>query len=117
MTDEAPGIEVIFNGVRNAIEKRGVRDDGRYHAFTLKPTDFAKMMKGIDIHDRHNLLTLREIRTYKNMLLKVALYWNGNKYYRTEVWDNGYEWYCEEKGSSATVQLKFTPRRIDEGDK
>lgn len=112
MSAEAPGIETIFYAIADIIRKKGIDEDGNYKEFYIKAVPFAKRMKGLSIHDKHNLLVQREIKNYSNQLLKVAMFWNSDKIYRDNLWDDSHMWRVEEVGESMSTKLKFTPRKV-----
>lgn len=114
MTAEAPGIETIFYGVEKLIKKKGINDDGEVKEFYIKPVPFGKMMKGLSVHDSHNLLVRREVRAFQNQLLKVAMYWNEHNTYGTiDLNGSTYRWKCEEVGGSSTTKLRFSPIEVE----
>lgn len=112
MSAEAPGIETIFYALKKIIEEKGYDENGRPQEFYLKTIPFAKKMKGLSVHDKHNLLVQREIKNYGNQLLKVALFWNKDKRYRDELWDDGTMWQVQEVGSSTFAKLKIVPKEV-----
>ncbi|KXB07339.1 hypothetical protein AKJ51_01565 [candidate division MSBL1 archaeon SCGC-AAA382A20] len=112
MSAEAPGIETIFYAVKQIIAEKGYDENNKSQEFYLKATTFGKMMKGLSPHDKHNLLNRREITKFGNQLIKVALFWNSDKIYRSDIWNNGVMWQVQEVGESIAVKVKFTPRKV-----
>lgn len=92
------GIETYFRAIKSVL------DESDRDVVTFKPTTFGKQMKGLSVHDKHNLLTRAELKTFGNQLIRIALHWNDDKFYSRE-------WICEEMGSSNTIKLKFTRRK------
>lgn len=112
MTAEAPGVETLLHAVDDLIDNKGLDSKGNPKEFYLKPVPFGKRMKGLSVHDGHNLMSIREIRAFKNQLLKILMFWNDIKRFgKRKINGMEYNWKCEETGNSSTVRLKFTPTK------